>query len=198
MSGFDVYGSTAGNIANQYGLDPAVFFGLVQVESGWNPTAKNPGSSAYGFTQLLSGTASDLGVNRFDPVQNLKGGASYLSQQLKRFGGDYTKALAAYHDGPGAVGLHGGFDYAKKVLGAAQGFLGEGKKLLGLDAGDVANAILPGSGVVLDGLGITDGCGWLCQFQDWIKSTGFFTRLALAVLALILFFAGFYLMKGKE
>jgi soluble lytic murein transglycosylase len=52
----------------------------------------------------MPATAAGLGVtNVLDPVQNLNGGAKYLKQQLDRFGGDVTKALAAYNAGPGRV-----------------------------------------------------------------------------------------------
>lgn len=45
----------------------------------------------------------DLGVsNRFDPTENLSGGADYLARQLLRFG-DVRLALAAYNAGPGRV-----------------------------------------------------------------------------------------------
>jgi hypothetical protein len=200
--GFNQYGGLAGGIADSYGLDRSVFFGLIETESNWNPNADAPSSSAYGFTQLLAGTAKDLGVNRFDPTQNLKGGAAYLSQQLKRFGGDYTKALAAYHDGPGAIGKFGGFDYAKKVLGKAKGYLDKGSKLLGIDKGDIAttalNAVVPGAGTLAEGLGITGDCNWLCQLKEWILDSGFFKRLALAVLAFIIIFAAFALMRGES
>lgn len=48
-------------------------------------------------------TARELGVgDRFDPVQNLRGGADYLARQLLRFG-DLRLALSAYNAGPGRV-----------------------------------------------------------------------------------------------
>ena len=57
----------------------------------------------------MPGTAAGLGVsNVLDPVQSLNGGAKYLKQQLDAFGGDVTKALAAYNAGPGAVQRFGG------------------------------------------------------------------------------------------
>ncbi|HEY6889653.1 MAG TPA: lytic transglycosylase domain-containing protein [Solirubrobacter sp.] len=97
---------TAAATAN--GVDPALLAGLVKQESGFNPNAGS-GAGARGLTQLMPSTASGLGVsNVLDPVQSLNGGAKYLKQQLDTFGGDVTKALAAYNAGPGAVQRFGG------------------------------------------------------------------------------------------
>jgi len=113
--------------AQKYGIDPAVLKGLIKQESGFNP---NAGSSAgaQGLTQLMPGTAASLGVtNVHDPAQSIDGGAHYLKMQLDRFGGDYSKALAAYNAGPGAVQRYGGVppyaetqNYVKNVLAFAQ------------------------------------------------------------------------------
>lgn len=196
--GFDQYGAQAGSIADSYGLDRSIFFGLIDTESSWNPNADAAGSSAYGFTQLLAGTAKGLGVNRYDPIQNLQGGASYLSGLISKYG--TVKGLAAYHDGPGAIGLHGGYEYAQTVLSKAKKYLASGKHLLGLDsgAGAALNMVVPGAGTVTDALGITGSCNWVCQLQNWIADSGFFKRLALAVLAFIVLFAAFALMKGES
>jgi soluble lytic murein transglycosylase-like protein len=94
--------------AKRHGIDPALLAGLVKQESGFNPNAGSP-AGARGLTQLMPGTAAGLGVtNVLDPVQSLDGGAKYLRQQLDAFGGDVTRALAAYNAGPGAVQRYGG------------------------------------------------------------------------------------------
>jgi soluble lytic murein transglycosylase-like protein len=113
------------------GIDPALLKGLVSQESGFNPSARS-GAGAVGLTQLMPGTASALGVtNPFDPAQSLQGGAKYLREQLDRFGGDQTLALAAYNAGPGAVQKYGGVppyaetqNYVTSVMSKAAAFRG--------------------------------------------------------------------------
>jgi tape measure domain-containing protein len=80
-------------------LDPALLAAVVSQESGGNPRAISR-SGAIGLTQLMPGTARELGVNPYDPLQNLMGGARYLRQQISRFG--LEGGLRAYNQGPGA------------------------------------------------------------------------------------------------
>lgn len=95
------------------GVDPALFDALVASESSYDPQARSR-AGALGLSQLMPGTAAAMGVtDPFDPLQNLTGGARYLSQMLKRFG-DPRLALAAYNAGPGAVERAGGIpNYAE-------------------------------------------------------------------------------------
>ena len=102
------FGAEITAAAKKHGIDPALLAGLVKQESGFNPNAGSP-AGARGLTQLMPGTAAGLGVtNVLDPAQSLDGGAKYLRAQLDAFGGDVTKALAAYNAGPGAVQRYGG------------------------------------------------------------------------------------------
>jgi soluble lytic murein transglycosylase-like protein len=89
-------------IANETGIDPKLLHALIIVESAYDPNAVSPVGAA-GLTQLMPGTARELGVtNRFDVEANLRGGARYLALQIARFG-DLRLALAAYNSGPGRV-----------------------------------------------------------------------------------------------
>jgi soluble lytic murein transglycosylase-like protein len=115
--------------AQRYGLDPAVLHGLIQQESGFDPSAQSS-AGASGLTQLMPGTASSLGVaNPLDPSESIEGGARYLSQLMTQFGGNTSEALAAYNAGPGAVTQYGGVppyaetqSYVTKVLGYAESY----------------------------------------------------------------------------
>lgn len=96
------FGQAIADAAERHGLDPKLLHALVIVESAYRPQACSP-VGACGLTQLMPGTARDLGVSdRFDPLENLRGGADYLARQMLRFG-DVRLALAAYNSGPGRV-----------------------------------------------------------------------------------------------
>lgn len=109
--------------AHRHGLDPDLVLAVVSVESGFQPRAISR-KGAQGLMQLMPPTARELGVqNAFDPKQNLDGGSRYLSALVARYGGDLTKALAAYNAGQGAVDRHRGVppyretrDYVRRVL----------------------------------------------------------------------------------
>lgn len=108
--------------AAKYGIPEDVLHRVAGTESGYDPRAVSP-KGAGGVMQLMPGTAQDLGVSdRFDPAQNVDGGARYLKQQYDRFG-SWDLAAAAYNAGPGAVQKYGGVvppyaetqDYVRKV-----------------------------------------------------------------------------------
>jgi len=96
------FGRAIAEAAERHGLDPKLLHALVIVESAYRNDACSP-VGACGLTQLMPGTARDLGVSdRFDPLENLRGGADYLARQVQRFG-DVRLALAAYNAGPDRV-----------------------------------------------------------------------------------------------
>jgi soluble lytic murein transglycosylase-like protein len=113
-------------------VDPALIRAVMANESGFNPNATS-NAGAQGLMQLMPQTASMLGVtNAYDPQQNVRGGARYLRSLLDRFGGDLTKAIAAYNAGPEAVEQHNGVppfpetqNYVKSVLDSYQQYKGQ-------------------------------------------------------------------------
>lgn len=72
---------------------------MIKNESNGDNNAVSP-KGATGKTQLMPGTAKDLGVNPKDELENVAGGISYLTSLRKKYGND-EHALIAYNWGPG-------------------------------------------------------------------------------------------------
>ena len=87
--------------AKKYHLEPAMIAAVIEQESGGEPEVLSP-VGAIGLMQLMPSTAELMGVNPYDPSQNIEGGAHYLELQLETFG-NIQAALAAYNAGPGEV-----------------------------------------------------------------------------------------------
>ncbi len=111
-------------VAKSVGIEPEFLHAIVRAESNYNPKARSHVGAA-GFTQLMPGTAREMGVkNRYNPVANLYGGARYLRYLLKFFNKNRKLAIAGYNAGPFAVKRHGykvppyreTRKYVKKVL----------------------------------------------------------------------------------
>ena len=94
----------------KYRVDPLLVTALINVESAFDVDAVSS-SGAVGLGQLMPSTASGMGLDPDDPVQNIGGCVRYLSTQLKRWGRYPDRealALASYNAGPGAVSRYGG------------------------------------------------------------------------------------------
>ena len=95
----------------KWGVDPILVTAVFEQESGFRMGAIS-GVGAIGIAQLMPRTAEGLGVNPYDPLENVDGGVHYLKIQLDTFAkyGVWraTYAVAAYNAGPGAVQRYGG------------------------------------------------------------------------------------------
>lgn len=115
--------------AERNGIEPAILYGLIEQESGFDPTAQSS-AGAMGLTQLMPGTASSLGVsNPYDAAESIEGGARYLAKLTSEFSGSTTDALAAYNAGPAAVSQYGGVppypeteSYVSRVMANADAY----------------------------------------------------------------------------
>ncbi len=113
--------SLTGYYADGFGLDERLVQAVVMAESGFCEAAVSP-KGAVGLGRLMPGTAAALGVNPWDPAQNLWATARYLREQYDTFG-SWPLALAAYNAGSGNVVAYGGVppfretqDYVRSVL----------------------------------------------------------------------------------
>jgi soluble lytic murein transglycosylase-like protein len=125
--------------AKRQGVDPNLALHVLYKETGnlKNPENARSKAGAIGVMQLMPKTAAGLGVNPMDPMENIRGGVSYLKQMADKYK-DNRIAAAAYNAGPGnvdkALKRSGGLDTLSGetrnyIAGLAQG--GEVKKYAG-------------------------------------------------------------------
>ena len=117
--------------ASYYQLPPALIWGVMEVESSFNPQVVSD-KGAQGLMQLMPFTSKDMGVrDPFDPEQNIWGAARLLRILANRFNGDVVFTLSAYHAGGGAVSEVGGIpyertaQYVRSTFNAYQKYLGQ-------------------------------------------------------------------------
>jgi soluble lytic murein transglycosylase-like protein len=110
--------------AKSAGVSPNLLRAVIVVESGFNSRAVSR-RGAVGLMQLMPATAARFGVaNRYDPRENVRGGALYLGFLINRFGQNVRLALAAFNAGEDAVDRSAGqippfsetLEYVPKVL----------------------------------------------------------------------------------
>ena len=95
------------DIALSEGIDPALGFQLVKIESGFKANARSS-MEAFGYTQLQLPTArfyepDVTAAQLFDRETNLRIGFRFLRDLLEQFDHDMQVALVAYNRGPGKV-----------------------------------------------------------------------------------------------
>ena len=118
------------DIALGEGIDPALGFQLVKIESSFRPSARSS-MDALGYTQVQLATARfyDPDVTEkdlYDRETNLRIGFRFLKDLMVRFDYDPHLALVAYNRGPAKVAeiLAGGGNpangYSELVLGGIE------------------------------------------------------------------------------
>ncbi len=101
------FGVVVAQAAGRYGIEAALLHAVISVESGYNAKAVSKRGAA-GLMQLMPDTARRFGVaDVFDPADNVRAGAQYLTELMKLFDNDIRLVLAAYNAGEAAVIKYG-------------------------------------------------------------------------------------------
>ncbi|MEQ8221279.1 MAG: lytic transglycosylase domain-containing protein [Candidatus Eremiobacterota bacterium] len=95
---------------HKYNIDPELLLALFTIESAMDYDAVSSGG-AVGIGQLMPFTSQALGVDPYDPFQNIGGAAIHFKGSLDEWAGydnSLDLSLAAYNAGSGAVSSYGG------------------------------------------------------------------------------------------
>ena len=111
--------------AREHGVSPCVIQGFMVIESRYDPVATSGRGRCIGLMQLDRGVARSLGVDPWNPRENIHGGARVLAGLLKKYRGDLARAARTYN-GPGCPPA-----YVREVLRAVRQAEKTGAKSVG-------------------------------------------------------------------
>ena len=111
--------------AREHGVSPYVIQGFMAIESRYDPAATSGRGQCIGLMQLDRGVARRLGVDPWNPRENIHGGARVLAGLLKKYRGDLARVARAYN-GPGCPPA-----YVREVLRAVRQAEKTGAKSVG-------------------------------------------------------------------
>lgn len=106
--------------AARWHVPASLLLAQIDQESGGKPSAVSS-AGAFGLSQFIPSTAAAYGVKqgtgKAEVESQIEGQARYMSNLLRTYGGNATKALEAYNAGKPGTGLAEPEDYAKSILG---------------------------------------------------------------------------------
>jgi soluble lytic murein transglycosylase-like protein len=113
------YGAELASAARNNGLSESLLIAVIVIESGGQPDAISL-AGCTGLKQFTLRSAKHFGLrDRFDPFESIHAGARHLADNLKYWGGNLDKAIAAYNIGPRVVRAPGfdasQFPYTRSV-----------------------------------------------------------------------------------
>ena len=85
--------------AERQGIPVPLALAAAMQESSFQQLKKS-GTGPQGVMMVGKAASKDLGIDPKKVNENIRGGITYLKQQLDKNNWDYDKALVAYHDGP--------------------------------------------------------------------------------------------------
>ena len=100
--------------SREFNIPTGLILSVMREESDFNINAVSP-KGAIGLMQLMPATAETIGVDPYNPVQNVIGGAYYLRYCLNLKNGNIALALACYNAGPNGGVPSSTYNYIKNI-----------------------------------------------------------------------------------
>ena len=120
-----IYWDLTTEAAREHGVSPYVIQGFMAIESRYDPVATSGRGRCIGRCNSTWGVARGLGVDPWNPRENIHGGARVLAGLLKKYRGDLARVTRAYN-GPGCHPA-----YVREVLRAVRQAEKTGAKSVG-------------------------------------------------------------------
>lgn len=80
-----------------YGVDPYLIAATAAIESRFDAQAISGRGMCIGLMQLHRDTARRLGIDPWDPRDNIRGGTRVLARLLRNYGGDLRRVYYKYN-----------------------------------------------------------------------------------------------------
>ncbi len=100
--------------SKDFNVPSALVLSVIKEESDFNINAHSD-KGAIGLMQLMPQTARSIGINPYNPVQNIIGGVYYLRYCLNLKGDNIALALACYNAGPNGGVPYSTYNYIKNI-----------------------------------------------------------------------------------
>lgn len=118
--------------SEKYNVPENLVHSVIKAESDYNQYAVSS-KRALGFMQVLPETALSYGYeNVFSPSDNINAGTKHLSYLIKKYDGNYEKAVAAYNAGETAVNKYNGIPPYKETTAYVEKVMNYYNKLNGV------------------------------------------------------------------
>jgi hypothetical protein len=106
--------------AREKGIPVSFALSIARAESNFRSHSISS-TGAMGVMQLMPNTARENGVmDPFDPQDNARGAANFISTLWKRYRGNRMRIAAAYNAGPGRVAQKGALQIPRETKGYAK------------------------------------------------------------------------------
>ena len=99
---FDYIKRKVDELADKYGVNPALIMAIIKHESNFNPSAYNPRTGDYGLMQINAKAHPDFDINRaYDIDYNLEYGVKFLRKLIDKWGPTHgiEGIISAYNAG---------------------------------------------------------------------------------------------------